>query len=1283
MKRFVNLFLCLVVAWGLSAQDAQVAVKSVTASSAQPGNEAALAADGNTATIWHSTWGNNPTKFPVTFTMTLAESAHVDYVRYIPRQDGNNNGNWNEVTVAYCPTTTGSSFVDVGTYYLNGAGVVYDFYLIDGGVECGKVRFTVKSGANGFASAAEITPYAIDNSKSEAFAPYFADGLFTQLKPGVTGSEGIEDADVKALVDNLLADAEGYRKFRVGEYEAYMTPATVRNTFRISSLYNNYENPTGVYLKAGESCIVMVSGIAGYPVGLKIKNWYVNEDASSYSLRNGLNFITATTEGNVFVDYYTDEYDRAPGVKLHFINAPVQGYWDQATMTNDDWKELLKGRSSDDHTILVTRSEHAQLAYPVSAWLKHCPTDVDSTMTLYQQVQWAERDIMGLERYGRQVKNRQLFYATDYGFMAAGGEGAYCHYGSLGGIMCPDAARFDFWGVGHEWGHNNQVTPGFKWSGCGETTNNIYASWAQFHFTGNRNAEGKPASLRLEDENSGIDEYAGMRGGRMQTYFEEAIRKGVAWQLQDGPDYHGATPATKTVAAIDADGKSIGTVTTTSRNYDHFVKLVPFWQLNLWGTLAGKCPDIIPMVIEGIRTTPDYGTAYNTNGKQQVNWMKLACDSAGIDLLPFFEKAGMLRPIHAYIEDYGAGWNIITEEMIAALKAYVKQQGYPAFTEEINYINGHNYHIYRDNLKLETPGTMGQGCKLSGSRVTVQHDVVKNAVAFETYNVLGELLRITMYGLGSNDSHTYTQVLYPKTGDMYTTSAYIMAVGYDGTRVKIYGEAGDIELTFLRKALAEAKSMLALTDDTGTYVGYYKPGYLAGFQSFVAEIQATVDNADTSVHTYGEWLALLNQAIADMQANSEARVPLYTENYYALGAIGHKSTSLEYSTAGLKVTFADPAANEKKQWILVPAEEEGHYYMQNRESQLYVSVVADGARVKATASTTKEALPFTLVEVEPARFLLQSVTNPDYCLSCDGSKNVIASSNRSTMSQWTLTAVVDNHTESMKAALKQLIAWVDITLDELLAAREPEWQLHGDITVLDTNLPAYVTALLAAHKEALQALETGKSYLEDYYAALEVAHDRVKDAYRKALSLPEASEGSEAMCYYLLCLDTEAYAYRFEGAGRYNGAIRTGELADAADRNFWFYLRPGEAEGQYYIYNWQTGKAVGADGRYLYVNGTADPVAYTIRVSEDTYGLTIGTAEGVWGVQTAANGYAQFTSTPAMWKLVPIGKYDTAGIGHSQLTTHDSQLYYDLLGRPVKNPTAGIYICNGRKVVIK
>lgn len=778
MKKIMFLLVCLMLSVAAGAQLKKVDIASASATSEQSGEGASRAVDGNISTLWHSSYSG--TSFPVTLTLTFSEKTHVDVMRYIPRTSGS-NGNWHEVTVDYSASKTLNQWTTVGTYYLNFSSSSHDFELGEEGADVFRVRFRIKSGYGNFASAAEVEAYVYDRSKQEAFRTYFTDELLTQLKPEVTSAEGIEDADVRALVESLLTDPD-YGKFRIGEYEPYRTVASLQQELRTNSQYNQWENPTGIYLKQGESCYIAVSGIADDKVGLKIKNWVKSESGSTYALRNGLNQITAITEGNVFVDYYTDNFRNAPNVKVHFINAPVRGYWDQKTMTNDDWRKMLAKLPDQpkDSTIIITRSEHAQLAYPVFAWKAYCPTNVDSVMTLYEQVQWAERDMMGLKRYGRETKNRQLFFASTYGFMAATGVGAYCNVSSLRSIMTPDSRSFDFWGVGHEWGHNNQITPGFKWSGCGETTNNIYASWAQIHFTGN------PSYLRLEDEASGVGEYAGMRGGRMETYFEEALRKGVQWQLQDGPDYHGTTPDTKTVSNYDYDGSYIGTVTTTSRNYDHFVKLTPFWQLNLWGTLAGKCPDIIPMVIESIRTTAGYGSTYNTNGKQQVNWMKLACDSAGINLLPFFEKAGMLKPIEAYIEDYGAGWNKISIEMIDNLKAYVASKGYPAFTEEINYINGHNYTIYRDELELSVPATLGSGCTYSNGRVKVMHSAVKNAVAYETYNSAGELVRITMYGLGSDDAHSYTQVLYPASTEEADAAAYIMAVGYDGTRKKIY-----------------------------------------------------------------------------------------------------------------------------------------------------------------------------------------------------------------------------------------------------------------------------------------------------------------------------------------------------------------------------------------------------------------------------------------------------------------------------------------------------------------
>ena len=68
----------------------------------------------------------------------------------------------------------------------------------------------------------------------------------------------------------------------------------------------------------------------------------------------------------------------------------------------------------------------------------------------------------------------------------------------------------------------------------------------------------------------------------------------------------------------------------------------------------------------------------------------------------------------------------------------------------------------------------------------VLHSKWKNVVAFETYDAEGKLLRITMQGLGGDNANSYTQVMWPNSST--EKAAYIMAVGWDGTRMKCYEE---------------------------------------------------------------------------------------------------------------------------------------------------------------------------------------------------------------------------------------------------------------------------------------------------------------------------------------------------------------------------------------------------------------------------------------------------------------------------------------------------------------
>jgi hypothetical protein len=183
MKKAFFILLCLLTTSVSIAQDKKIAISGATASSFQPGNEAENVIDGNTRTIWVNDSEISASSWPVTLTITLKEATHVDYVRYIPRQDIYEDGNWNRVYISYCSTTTGTNFTSIGSYDLNSSSANCDMWLTENGVTCGQIKFTLERGYFYKVSAAEIEAYAVDYQKKDEFAQYFTDNIFSKLKP--------------------------------------------------------------------------------------------------------------------------------------------------------------------------------------------------------------------------------------------------------------------------------------------------------------------------------------------------------------------------------------------------------------------------------------------------------------------------------------------------------------------------------------------------------------------------------------------------------------------------------------------------------------------------------------------------------------------------------------------------------------------------------------------------------------------------------------------------------------------------------------------------------------------------------------------------------------------------------------------------------------------------------------------------------------------------------------------------------------------------------------------
>jgi len=749
---------------GFTTDDIKITGVSGSASQSQSGQGIDKSLDNSTSTLYHSPW--NGTTFPITLTYTFSTAQHVDYAIYTPRQDGNNNGNFQEVTIKY-QLNGQTTWIDLKEINLSGSSSAARISFGEDGIDNVKrIQFVVKSGANGFAACAEMSFWQEDKTLKNLLAEYFEDALCTKLKEGVSSSTiaSIKNPLVKKIVTTVL-DENYTTKFRLGEFEPFRPLVDLRNELKNSHTYCNHENPTGITFKAGETAVIMVEGLEDDPISLQVRNFGPTDFTTNYyALHNGVNVVKIINKGNGYIDYYTMNYKTAPNVKIHFVGCTENGFFDLTKgMTNDDWKMLLANAQGD---CLDFKTEYVIGTFPVSYLKKNTPKLGVEFATSYNNVIRYEREIMGLFKYNRVPKNHQTVITVE----SSGG----LYHASNDGFCVPVNALnamttypFEFWGAAHEFGHNNQ-TIGFVYTGLTEVTNNVHSAWCQHKLQGGYH--------RLEDES-----YGGPRGERFEAYLENGIRLGNIWQQQAGPDSYSKTMSKETVTDQDENGNSLSQVTTTKYEHDVFVKLVPLWQLMLYTeeSCVGASPEAYAKFFEGLRTYT--GSENSTNGKQQIKWMRTFCDSTKINFLPFFEKAGILKPAHFYQGDYSNGWIVITQKMIDDLKSYIEAKNYAEAPSGLNWITVYNMDRFKEKTPL-TEGTINSGCTASGSNyIRVDNTVWAGAVGYETYDADNNHIANTVFGYNDSTSSTrYTYVKWP------SGAKYIMAVGYDGSKIKIY-----------------------------------------------------------------------------------------------------------------------------------------------------------------------------------------------------------------------------------------------------------------------------------------------------------------------------------------------------------------------------------------------------------------------------------------------------------------------------------------------------------------
>ncbi|MDD4428817.1 MAG: M60 family metallopeptidase [Paludibacter sp.] len=648
--------------------DVSLIIASASASSTQPGNEISNSFDGDKSTLYHSTWGS--TTFPVFLTYNFSKESNLDYILYSTRIDGNPNGNFKEIEIQ--ARTYGSpTFHTVLSTNLNGTAGTKRINIDSTLINIIAVKIIVKSGAGnntGFAACSEIEFYKIN---TDAFDPctIFTDKSFSAIKPDISRNqlEEIPNTFYKQLALDIF-DGIYPAEFRVQHYKAWPHPDVFSKNNRVGT-YSLCDNPTGIFVRSGDTVMVFVNDTYGYDISLTLKNYNKPEgngywENSYYALSKGANKIIADREGLFYVFYHTPYHLTAPKVKIHFAYGKINGYYDAEKHTENDWNRILNVTQYEYFDAL---GKYAHLSFPTNKFKTNASDSGPQLIKAYNELVYAEREFMGYYHYAdRDPYNRSHFVVMYHNYMYSTSYHTGYNISTMDGLTnVTNLYKFP-WGPAHEVGHSNQTIPLLKWVGTTEVTNNVQSAYVQTLW-GN--------TCRLTNEN------------RYQEAFDNLLIPQKA-----------------------------------HCQVDIWQKLVPFWQLQLFFSNVLNRKMFYASIYEGARTRPTGSNA----GEYQLNFVKLVTDSSKVDLTEFFSVWGFLKPVDQLVDDYKKEQLTITQNQSTSVLNYIQNNHFPALPYKIQYINDTNWPIYKNKSLVEK----GTAVRIGN---TYKMNNWKNVVAYEAW----------------------------------------------------------------------------------------------------------------------------------------------------------------------------------------------------------------------------------------------------------------------------------------------------------------------------------------------------------------------------------------------------------------------------------------------------------------------------------------------------------------------------------------------------------------------
>ena len=417
-------------------------------------------------------------------------------------------------------------------------------------------------------------------------------------------------------------DWAAYEKdFRIHSYNAYSDAYYWNNKMR-STGGSYMGNPTGIYTKGDEPLYVFVDSDVPTDATLYIAGCAGNDLVTSAKqgkmLKKGLNVVDGKDNSLFYIIYTADTQKQTkklsewPDIKIHIEGGQVNGYYDVARQSDEDYKAILKAAKHERFTV---KGGHSLFNFKTSTYRSVWPKSVEKSICWFDSLAVWERELMGIcESVATGKRAGAPFYLTggeaiypiyynnpNFAIEGEATDGGYANsasyrtmYNTAGCVQSSfDVSRtadFDDWCSAHECGHNNQGPITIE--GGTEVSNNLFSNYVRFH-DGLVTTSGNSLATIM-------DEYA-----RREPFFTRSLNS----------------------------------------------QMRMYWQLYLYYHLAQKNTAFFPTLFNKLRKDPL--TLYSSN-TGCLKFVRKVCEVAQEDLTDFFTIWGFFEPLNNYIvNDYG------------------------------------------------------------------------------------------------------------------------------------------------------------------------------------------------------------------------------------------------------------------------------------------------------------------------------------------------------------------------------------------------------------------------------------------------------------------------------------------------------------------------------------------------------------------------------------------------------------------------------------------------------